>query len=392
MTSTFASLGIRTELVESLAKRGIATPFDIQSLTIRDAIAGRDVCGQAKTGSGKTLAFGLPLLQRLSEGEHTRHPRGLVLVPTRELASQVVDDLTPLGAAVGITVLAVYGGVSLGTQGDRLAKGIDIIVATPGRLVDLIERKLTALDDVQIAIVDEADRMSDIGFLPPVDWLLRQMRSHRPQTLLFSATLDSVVDQLVQRHLADPVRFTVQSTDDRVEEMTHRFLAVHPMDRVKVAAAIARTVDRTIVFTRTKRGADRVAQELSDEGLETSAIHGDLAQPVRERALKRFSDGKIKVLVATDVAARGIHVDDIDIVIHFDPPADHKDYLHRSGRTARAGRTGIVATFVLWDQKTEVDRLKKRLGLDQEPTVTVYSTDSRLADLESMHEDSASVS
>jgi superfamily II DNA/RNA helicase len=392
LSQTFASLGIRTELVEALAKRGITSPFDIQSLTIRDAIAGRDVCGQAKTGSGKTLAFGLPLLQRLGEGEHTRHPRGLILVPTRELASQVVEELIPLGEAIGLSVLAVYGGVSLGTQGDRLDKGVDVIVATPGRLVDLIERKMTSLQDVQMAIVDEADRMSDIGFLPPVDWILRQMRAHRPQTLLFSATLDSVVDQLVQRHLADPVRFAVEFSDDGVEEMTHRFLAVHPMDRVKVAATIAKTVERTIIFTRTKRGADRVAEDLAAEGLATAAIHGDLAQPVREKALKKFSDGKIKVLVATDVAARGIHVDDIDIVIHFDPPADHKDYLHRSGRTARAGRTGIVATFVLWDQKTEVDRLKKRLGLDNEPTVTVYSTDSRLADLESMHEDSASVS
>ena len=391
MTSTFAELGIRPELAAALAKRGIDSPFDIQSLTIRDAIAGRDVCGQAKTGSGKTLAFGLPLLQRLSDGEKTRNPRGLILVPTRELCAQVVEELTPLADAVGLTVLAVYGGVSLGAQGDRLAKGIDVMVATPGRLVDLIERKLTALDDVQLAIVDEADRMSDVGFLPPVDWILRQMRDHRPQTLLFSATLDSVVDQLVQRHLADPVRFTVFSTDDTVAEMTHRFLAVHPMDRVKVAATIAKTATRTIIFSRTKRGADRVASELADEGLSTAAIHGDLPQPVREKALKKFADGKIAVLVATDVAARGIHVDDIDIVIHFDPPADHKDYLHRSGRTARAGRAGLVATFVLWDQKTEVDRLKKRLGLDGEPTVTVYSTDPRLADLLNMHEESASV-
>ncbi len=391
MSQSFASLGIRPELVDALAKRGIDTPFDIQSLTIRDAIAGRDVCGQAKTGSGKTLAFGLPLLQRLGAGAHTRHPRGLILVPTRELASQVVEELIPLGAAIDLSVLAVYGGVSLGTQGDRLDSGVDVIVATPGRLVDLIERKMTSLEDVQMAIVDEADRMSDIGFLPPVDWILRQMRGHRPQTLLFSATLDSVVDQLVQRHLADPVRFTVEFSDDGVAEMTHRFLGVHPMDRVKVAAAIAKTVPRTIIFTRTKRGADRVAEELAGEGLATAAIHGDLAQPVREKALKKFSDGKIKVLVATDVAARGIHVDDIDIVIHFDPPADHKDYLHRSGRTARAGRHGLVVTFVLWDQKTEVDRLKKRLGLEKELTITVYSTDPRLDDLLNVHEVSATV-
>jgi superfamily II DNA/RNA helicase len=276
--------------------------------------------------------------------------------------------------------VAVYGGVSLETQRTAVGKGVDIVVATPGRLIDLVERGWITLDQIRMTVIDEADRMADFGFLPQVEWILRRMRGRRGQLLLFSATLDGQVGSLVKNYLRDPVHHDVVSESTTVEEMTHRFLAVHHMDRVLVAAAIARGVERTLVFVRTKRGADRLARQLAREGVRVGAIHGDLRQGARERALKDFSSGKLQVLVATDVAARGIHVDDVDVVVHFDPPEDHKAYLHRSGRTARAGQAGTVATFVLWDQDVEVDRLRKRLGLT-EPVVQVFSNDPRLADL-----------
>jgi superfamily II DNA/RNA helicase len=381
MTS-FTDLGLRGPLAAALDAQGIKEPFPIQALTIADALAGRDVCGKAKTGSGKTLAFGLPLLDRTKPGAGPKRPRALVLAPTRELAGQIVDVLRPLAATVDLRVAAVYGGTSLDKDITTLKRGVEVVVATPGRLIDLIERNAVALDDIRTLVVDEADRMADMGFLPQVEWLMRKMPKKGRQTLLFSATLDGQVNSIVRHYMREPVRHEVVSDAQTVEDMTHRFLQVHQMDRVKVAAAIARGAFRTIAFVRTKRGADRLADQLSREGVKAEAIHGDLRQAARERALRRFVKGELQVLVATDVAARGIHVDDIDVVLHFDPPEDHKGYLHRSGRTARAGRAGAVATFVLWDQQLDVERLKKRLGLHDEPIVEVFSNDPRLARLD----------
>jgi superfamily II DNA/RNA helicase len=378
VTTTFAALGVSDDLVAALAERGITEPFPVQSLTIPDALAGRDVCGKAKTGSGKTLAFGLPVVERVSGAEGSR-PRALILVPTRELAVQVADELEPLAAARDRRVRAVYGGTDMDKQIRRLRQGADIVVATPGRLIDLLEREELSLDDVEVVVLDEADRMADMGFLPQVEWLLRRVPAER-QAMLFSATLDGEVDHVIRVHLREPVRHEVVSENVTVEDMEHRFLFVHQMDKVKVAAAIARGTYRCLMFVRTKRGADRLASQLTREGVEAMPIHGDLRQSAREKALRDFSDGKLHVLVATDVAARGIHVDEIDVVVHFDPPSDHKSYLHRSGRTARAGTSGVVATLVLWDQELEVMQLQKRLGLD-EPLVEVFSNDPRLADL-----------
>ncbi|MEZ5141197.1 MAG: DEAD/DEAH box helicase [Acidimicrobiales bacterium] len=378
MTTTFDELGVSTDLVKVLHDQGITTPFPIQQLTIPDGLAGRDVCGKAKTGSGKTLAFGLPIIERVQPAEPKR-PRALVLVPTRELAQQVHDELRPLGEARGVRVIAVYGGARMEAQTRDLSEGAEVVVATPGRLIDLLERKAASLAALDIVVVDEADRMADMGFLPQVEWLLRHVDS-KHQTLLFSATLDGVVDTLIQRYQHDPVMHEVESKQLTVEEMTHRFLLVHEMDKVRVAAAIAGHANRTIMFTNTKRAADRLALSLRKEGVEAAAIHGDLRQRDREKALARFADGDLHVLVATDVAARGIHVDDVDVVIHYDPPDDHKNYLHRSGRTARAGESGLVVTLVLWNEELLCRTLLRRLGLDQ-PIVEVFSNDPRLADL-----------
>jgi superfamily II DNA/RNA helicase len=375
---TFSDLGVSPDFVAALDERGITSPFPVQELTIPDGLAGRDVCGKAKTGSGKTLAFGLPVLERV-KGAEPRRPRALILVPTRELALQVRDELAPLGEARGITVAAVYGGARMETQIKELSGGAAVVVATPGRMIDLIERKEVVLEDVDQVVLDEADRMADMGFLPQVEWILRHIPGSH-QTLLFSATLDGVVDTLIKRYQTDPVMHEVVSETVTVEEMQHRFLAVHEMDKVRVAAAIVRGAERTIVFVRTKRAADRVASDLRREGVEAASIHGDLRQNHREKALRDFSDGRLAALVATDVAARGIHVDDIEVVIHYDPPEDPKDYLHRSGRTARAGESGVVVTLVLWNEELPVKRMLKRLKLDM-PIVEVFSNDARLADL-----------
>jgi superfamily II DNA/RNA helicase len=379
--TTFRSLGLRAEIIDALAAEGIEEPFPIQAATIADALAGRDVCGKAKTGSGKTLAFGLPMLQCVAPAR-PRHPSGLVLVPTRELAKQVVDVLSPLGKEVDVRVGAFYGGTSMERQIRNLRRRIEIAVATPGRLIDLLERDEIELDDVAILVVDEADRMADMGFLPQVEWVLRKLTGAR-QTLLFSATLDREVDVLVRRYMRDPVRHEVESESQTVDEMTHRFLKVHELDRVKVLAAIAAGVARTMVFVRTKRGADKLVSQLKREGVHAAAIHGDLRQSAREKALRDFRSDEHGVLVATDVAARGIHIDDVDVVVHYDPPEDHKSYVHRSGRTARAGNAGIVATFVLWNQELDVEKVQRRLGM-REQIVEVFSNDPRLADLASL--------
>lgn len=376
--TTFADLGVDSDLCEALAERGINEPFAIQNLTIADALAGRDVCGKAKTGSGKTLAFGLPLVQ-LVQPANDRKPRALILVPTRELALQVRDELLPLGAVRNIRVAAIYGGAKFETQAAEVAEGIELVIATPGRLIDMIERNEIFLDEVTQVVLDEADRMADMGFLPQVEWLLRHIPGTY-QTLLFSATLDGVVDTLIKRYQTDPAMHEVVSEQVTVEQMQHRFLQVHEMDKAKVAATIIRNSNKAIVFVRTKRAADRVAEQLQKEKVSAAPIHGDLRQSARERALSDFAEGKLSALVATDVAARGIHVDDVDVVIHYDPAEDHKSYLHRSGRTARAGANGVVVTLVLWNEELEVRRMQKRLKIDQ-PIVEVFSNDSRLADL-----------
>ncbi|MDA8295739.1 MAG: DEAD/DEAH box helicase [Actinomycetota bacterium] len=380
--ASFASLGVAPELVAELERSGILRPFAIQALTIADALAGRDVCGKAKTGSGKTLAFGLPALMRSGRAQ-SKHPSTLVLVPTRELALQVTEVLEPLGAAVDRRVHAVYGGADLEQQAKGLSRGVDVVVATPGRLIDLVDRHAVSLSAIELLVLDEADRMADMGFMPQVDWLLRHMPDGR-QTLLFSATLDSAVDQLVRRHLSDPVFHEVVSDQQTVEQMEHRFLKVHQMDKVRVVAAIAEGAAKLLVFVRTKRGADRLVQDLREVGVAAAAIHGDLRQGMRERALTRFSEGKLAVLVATDVAARGLDIEGVDVVVHYDPPEDHKAYLHRSGRTARAGEAGVVVTLVLWDQELEVERLQRRVGL-RLPMVEVFSNDPRLKDLPAWH-------
>ena len=373
------NLGVDEQIVSSLIKRGIKTPFPIQGLTIPDALRGNDVCGKAKTGSGKTLAFGIPMVQNLDQPSGDNNPRGLIMVPTRELATQVKEELDPLLNGKSLTAVAIYGGANIEEQIKAIKRGIDIIVATPGRMIDLLEREEISLQSLEMVVLDEADRMADMGFLPQVEWILRRVeRNH--QTLLFSATLDGVVNTLIQRYQSNPIMHEVEAKEITVEEMTHRFLHVHERDKVKVAAAITRPVSRTLIFSNTKAGCDRLVKKLLTEGIRAQAIHGDLRQNIREKALARFASGKLPVLVATDVAARGIHVDGVEVVIHYDPPSDHKTYLHRSGRTARAGTDGLVVTLSLWDEELIVKRLQKRVGLDME-LVEMFSNDPRLENL-----------
>lgn len=373
------NLGVDEQIVSSLIKRGINTPFPIQGLTIPDALRGNDVCGKAKTGSGKTLAFGIPMVQNLDQPSGDNNPRGLIMVPTRELATQVKEELDPLLNGKSLTAVAIYGGANIEEQIKAIKRGIDIIVATPGRMIDLLEREEISLQSLEMVVLDEADRMADMGFLPQVEWILRRVeRNH--QTLLFSATLDGVVNTLIQRYQSNPIMHEVEAKEITVEEMTHRFLHVHERDKVKVAAAITRPVSRTLIFSNTKAGCDRLVKKLLTEGIRAQAIHGDLRQNIREKALARFASGKLPVLVATDVAARGIHVDGVEVVIHYDPPSDHKTYLHRSGRTARAGTDGLVVTLSLWDEELIVKRLQKRVGLDME-LVEMFSNDPRLENL-----------
>lgn len=378
MTSTFADAGLPRALVDALASRGITTPFPIQSLALPDALAGRDIAGRAKTGSGKTLAFGLPALVRAPKGG-PRRPTALVLAPTRELAQQIAGELEPLGATVDRVVGVVCGGAALDAQVNALRRGVDLVVATPGRLIDLIRRGDVGLGQVSVLVIDEADRMADLGFLPQVEWVLRHVPPGA-QKMLFSATLDGAVRSLA-RELSDPVNHSVEEGTVTVDSMVHRFLKVHGMDKAKVIAAVARSADRVLVFSRTKRGCDRLASDLADLGVGVSALHGDLRQDRRERALAGFAQGRRPVLVATDVVARGIHVDEVDVVIHADPPEDHKGYLHRSGRTARAGAAGLVVSLIEWDQELAVRQIQRRLGLSDLPHVQMFSNDPRLADL-----------
>lgn len=376
--TTFSDLGVPRALVDALASQGITSPFPIQSKALPDALAGRDVTGKARTGSGKTLAFGIPMVTRAPAGS-PRRPTGLVLAPARELAQQIAADLQPLAVAAGRTVGAIYGGAGFDSQVAALRRGLDVVVATPGRLIDLIKRGDVALTDVTVVTVDEADRMADLGFLPQVEWVLRHVPDGA-QMMLFSATLDGAVAALLRR-MDDPA---VHGVDDptalTVESMVHRFVQVHHMDKARVVAAVAGS-RRVLVFSRTRRGCDRLAADLAALRVPASALHGDLPQAQREQALAHFADGRRPVLVATDVAARGIHVDDVAVVVHADPPEDHKAYLHRSGRTARAGASGLVVSLVEWDQELTVRRLQRRLGLGDIPQVEMFSNDPRLADL-----------
>lgn len=385
---TFEALGVSPDLVDALARQDINDPFAIQTLALPDAYAGLDVCGKAKTGSGKTLAFGLPLLERIGQAVPHR-PRALVLVPTRELANQVKQVLRPLGKVCERLVTAMYGGVSIEPQITALNKGVDVVIGTPGRLIDLMERGELSFAEIEVLVIDEADRMADMGFLPQVQKILHKITAEH-QTMLFSATLDGAIDRLVQRYLNDPVYHEIEGREATVEEMTHRFLLVHQMDRVKVAASIAANSSRTLIFTRTKRGADRLVTQLRREGIHAGAIHGDLRQAARERALADFGSGKLPVLVATDVAARGLHIDDVDVVVHYDVPEDHKTYLHRSGRTARAGASGVAVTLMLYNQENEIRVIQRRLSLES-PIVEVFSNDPRLEDLLAFGEDSEAV-
>ena len=378
MTTTFAQLGVPQDLIDTLAKQGIESPFAIQTLAIGDAMAGRDVCGKAKTGSGKTLAFSLPAIAH-TERHQQGKPTTLVLTPTRELANQIAGVVEPLAKARQLRPIAVYGGTNIDKQIETISNGIDIIIATPGRLIDLIDRAAVDVAPVQRVVVDEADRMADMGFLPQVEWILRHIKANH-QTMLFSATLDGAVDIVVKRHLTDPVFHEVSEPEVTVSEMGHVFMAVHKMNRVQVASRIIGQASKTLLFTRTKRGADQLERELRSEGVKAAAIHGDLRQTQREKALNDFSKGKLKALVATDVAARGLHVDDVGVVIHYNPPEDHKTYLHRSGRTARAGATGTAVTMFLWDEELQVRQLQRRLGLKL-PLHEVFSNDARLDDL-----------
>ena len=384
MNIGFSELGIEKDLVEELDRLGISEPFEIQKITIPDILKGRDVCGKAKTGSGKTIAFGLPLIQLL-QASKPGEPRGLALVPTRELAVQVCKELEPLALKKDLKVKAIYGGSPIEKQIDALKKGVDFVVATPGRLIDLLERKDISVASVEKIVIDEADRMADMGFMPQVEWILRQAELDH-QTLLFSATLDGMVSGLISRYQQEPVMHEVESREVTVAEMQHRFIAVHEMDQVKVAAAIINSSNKTIVFTKTRWGADKLAAKLIQEDVTATAIHGDLRQSQRERALKDFTKGKIRTLVATDVAARGIHVDDVEAVIHYDPPSDAKTYLHRSGRTARAGGSGVVVSLICWNEELEIRKLMRRLGLKQ-PIVEMFSNDERLKNLISWNPD-----
>ncbi|WP_130798761.1 DEAD/DEAH box helicase [Streptomyces otsuchiensis] len=364
-TTTFGDLGLPDAIVRKLAQNGVTVPFPIQAATIPDALAGRDILGRGRTGSGKTLSFGLPLMARLAGGSTARkRPRGVILTPTRELAMQVSDALQPYGDTLGLKLKVVCGGTSMGNQIYALERGVDILVATPGRLRDIISRGACSLDDVQVAVLDEADQMADLGFLPEVTELLDLVPAGG-QRMLFSATLENEIDSLVRRYLVEPVSHEVDAAQGAVTTMTHHVLVVKPRDKAPITAAIAaREGGRTIVFVRTQLGADRVAEQLRESGVRSDALHGGMTQGARTRTLADFKESKINCLVATDVAARGIHVDGIDLVLNVDPAGDHKDYLHRSGRTARAGESGTVVSLALPHQRRTVFRLMEDAGVD----------------------------
>jgi len=359
----FAELGVSHDVVQALAMRGIGTTFPIQSLVLADVLAGRDVLARSRTGSGKTLAFAVPIVERLTADG--RGPTALILVPTRELASQVTEEFRAIADVRHLQVASVYGGVGIGPQAKR-ARRADILIATPGRLLDLVARKLLRLDRVRISVLDEADRMLDMGFLPDVTRILELLRPER-QTMLFSATLDGEVGRLAARFTTDPVSHAVADERLVIAEALHRFISVEqPNKTPALVRELAADRGLTLIFVRTQRGADRLARNLKAQGFRVGALHGGMSQPQRERALGRFASGANDVLVATDVAARGLDLDDITHVINFDAPADAKDYVHRVGRTARAGRGGEGITFVTPEQQLDVSRIAAKLELHAE--------------------------
>ncbi|MER7914318.1 DEAD/DEAH box helicase [Streptomyces sp. NPDC096068] len=359
----FAELGLPAEVLRVLGRLGVDEPFPIQAATLPDALAGRDVLGRGRTGSGKTLAFGLPLLVRTAgRRAEARRPLALVLVPTRELAQQVTDALAPYAAALKLRLATVVGGMSIGRQATALRDGAEVLVATPGRLMDLVERKDCRLERVAVTVLDEADQMADLGFMPQVTELLDQVRAEG-QRMLFSATLDQNVDLLVERYLSDPVVHSVDPSAAAVSTMEHHVLHVHGPDKFATATEIAARDGRVIMFLDTKHAVDRFTKHLLGSGVRAAALHGGKSQPLRTRTLDRFRTGEVTVLVATNVAARGIHVDALDLVVNVDPPADGKDYLHRGGRTARAGESGVVVTLVTPEERRDVARVMADAGI-----------------------------
>ncbi|MGW7518177.1 DEAD/DEAH box helicase [Streptomyces sp. NPDC054796] len=366
--ATFAELDMPAPLLATLTRLGVTEPFPIQGATLPNSLAGRDVLGRGRTGSGKTLAFGLAVLARTAgQRAEPGRPLSLVLVPTRELAQQVTDALAPYAQALRLRVTTVVGGMSIGRQADALRRGAEVVVATPGRLKDLIGRGDCHLDQVRITVLDEADQMTDMGFMPQVTELLCQVREEG-QRMLFSATLDRNVDKLVRRFLTDPVVHSVDPSAGAVTTMEHHILHVHETDKQAATTEIAARDGRVLMFLDTKRSVDRLTRRLLASGVRAAALHGGKSQPQRNRTLEQFKTGHVTVLVATNVAARGIHVDSLDLVVNVDPPTDHKDYLHRSGRTARAGESGSVVTLITAEQRREMSRLMATAGITPQIT------------------------
>lgn len=364
--SGFAELGVGLPLVAQLSTRGIVEPFPIQQATIVDGIAGRDVLGRGRTGSGKTLAFGLAMLTRLADGKPTSTPRAMILTPTRELALQIADDLSPLASTVGLGLTLITGGMSYTPQIRAFERGVDIVVATPGRLIDLLEQGAADLSQVEITVLDEADHMSDLGFMPAVTTLLEAVPDDG-QRMLFSATLDGAVDRLVRKYLHDPVTHEVDSSKNSVTTLTHHLLQLAPHHKNAITSEIANRDGKTVIFARTQLGVERISGQLREAGVMAGGLHGGLTQGARARVLAAFKGEELPVLVATDVAARGIHVDDVTLVLQVDPPMNSKDYLHRAGRTARAGSSGSVVSLVLPHQRKEMRRISGQAGVKVTP-------------------------
>ena len=381
-STTFGALGVPAPLVEILAQREITVPTPIQAATLPDSLAGRDVLGRGRTGSGKTMAFVLPLLTRLSRSttqRQSRRPRALILAPTRELATQIEDALTPLAAPLGLTSRTVFGGVGQNPQVTALRKGVDIVVACPGRLEDLIGQGHVSLDAVEVTIIDEADHMADLGFLPAVRRLLDATPA-RGQRMLFSATLDAGIGVIAKRYLSNPVTHEADSAQSPVSTMAHHVLHVTPDGHGQVLLDLVAAPGRTVVFTRTKHRAKKLARQLNGQGVPAVELHGNLSQNARTRTMEAFHSGAARTLVATDIAARGIHVDDVALVIHADPPVEHKAYTHRSGRTARAGASGTVVTLMTDDQVRDVRDLTRKAGVTA-TTTRVHATHPLLQEL-----------
>ena len=378
----FFALGVSARVDAGLAAAGFAVPFAIQTEAIPVALTGQDLCGRARTGSGKTLAFGVPIIERVTQKASPRKPRGVVLVPTRELAVQVTDVLAPIAVHCGVQVVAIYGGAAREKQVEQLARGVEVIIATPLRLIDLMKTGEADLSEVEVIVLDEADRMADEGFMPQVEWVLRHVTKEH-QTMLFSATLDGQVATLVKRYMKTPNEVSIDAPTDTVGTMRHLFLGVHHMDKNRVIAAMARAGGQTVVFCDTKRACDKVSDDLASLGEKVSALHGDMAQGARERSLRKFAQRELNILVCTDVAARGIDIDDVSIVVHYVPPLEVKTYLHRSGRTARAGKDGWAVTLAEYNQHTTCRIIQRGLRLEAQAPIEVFSNDKRLADLSS---------